>query len=47
MLRVGHFGNISATNVLSLLGALELTLSGSSMVRPGKAIESAMPILQS
>jgi alanine-glyoxylate transaminase / serine-glyoxylate transaminase / serine-pyruvate transaminase len=47
MLRVGHFGNISATNVLSLLGALELTISGSSMVRPGKAIESAMPILHS
>lgn len=46
MLRVGHFGNISATHVLSLLAALELTLSGSSIVRPGKAIESAMPILQ-
>jgi alanine-glyoxylate transaminase / serine-glyoxylate transaminase / serine-pyruvate transaminase len=46
MLRVGHFGNISATDVLSLLSALELTISGSSMIRPGKAVESAMPILQ-
>jgi alanine-glyoxylate transaminase/serine-glyoxylate transaminase/serine-pyruvate transaminase len=46
MLRVGHFGNISATDVLSLLTALELTLSGSKTVRPGKAVESAMPILQ-
>jgi len=46
MLRVGHFGNISATDILSLLSALELTISGSSMIRPGKAVESAMPILQ-
>jgi alanine-glyoxylate transaminase / serine-glyoxylate transaminase / serine-pyruvate transaminase len=46
MLRVGHFGNISATDILSLLSALELTLSGSEMVRPGKAVESAMPVLQ-
>jgi alanine-glyoxylate transaminase / serine-glyoxylate transaminase / serine-pyruvate transaminase len=46
MLRVGHFGNISATDVLSLLSALELTISGSSMIRPGIAVESAMPILQ-
>lgn len=46
MLRVGHFGNISATDVLSLLSALELVVSGSSMIRPGKAVESAMPILQ-
>lgn len=45
-LRVGHFGNISATDVLSLLSALELILSGSSVIRPGKAVESAMPILQ-
>ncbi len=47
MLRVGHFGNISSTDVLALLGALELTLSGSSNVRPGVAVESAMPLLQS
>lgn len=47
MLRVGHFGNVSATDVLSLLGALELTLSESAEVRPGKATEIAMPILQS
>lgn len=46
MLRVGHFGNISATDVLSLLSALELTISGSSGIRPGKAVESALPILQ-
>ncbi|MDA4130747.1 MAG: alanine--glyoxylate aminotransferase family protein [Thaumarchaeota archaeon] len=46
MLRVGHFGNISATDVLSLLTALELALKGSEMVRPGKAVESAMPLLQ-
>jgi len=46
MLRVGHFGNISATDILSLLSALELTISGSSMIRPGKAVESARPILQ-
>jgi alanine-glyoxylate transaminase / serine-glyoxylate transaminase / serine-pyruvate transaminase len=46
MLRVGHFGNISATDILSLLSALELTMSGSSMIRPGKAVESAMPLLQ-
>jgi alanine-glyoxylate transaminase / serine-glyoxylate transaminase / serine-pyruvate transaminase len=47
MLRVGHFGNISSTDVLALLGALELTLSGSSNVRPGVAVETAMPMLQS
>jgi alanine-glyoxylate transaminase / serine-glyoxylate transaminase / serine-pyruvate transaminase len=46
MLRVGHFGNISATDILSLLSALELTISGSSIIRPGKAVESAMPIIQ-
>ena len=46
MLRVGHFGNISATDVLSLLTALELTLSGSEAVRPGKAVESAISILE-
>ena len=46
MLRVGHFGNISATDILSLLSALELIISESSMIRPGKAVESAMPILQ-
>ncbi len=46
MLRVGHFGNISATDILSLLSGLELTLSGHSMIRPGKAVESAMPILR-
>ncbi len=46
MLRVGHFGNISATDVLALLGALELTLTGSSNVRPGIAVETAMPLLQ-
>jgi alanine-glyoxylate transaminase / serine-glyoxylate transaminase / serine-pyruvate transaminase len=46
MLRVGHFGNISETDILSLLSALELTLSGSSTIRSGVAVESAMPILQ-
>ncbi|MCL5067233.1 MAG: hypothetical protein M1368_02625, partial [Thaumarchaeota archaeon] len=39
MLRVGHFRNISATDVISLLGALELTLGA----KPGQAIASAMP----
>jgi alanine-glyoxylate transaminase/serine-glyoxylate transaminase/serine-pyruvate transaminase len=47
MLRVGHFGNISSTDVLALLGALELTLSGSSNIRQGVALESAMPLLES
>ena len=46
MLRVGHFGNISSTDILSLLSALELTINDSSKIRPGKAVESAMPILQ-
>src|SRR5579875_627041 len=45
MLRIGHIGNISATDVLSFLSAMELTLSKSSVVRPGKAVESAMPLL--
>jgi aspartate aminotransferase-like enzyme len=46
MLRIGHFGNISATDILAFLGALELTLNKSSNIRPGKAVESAMPLLQ-
>jgi alanine-glyoxylate transaminase/serine-glyoxylate transaminase/serine-pyruvate transaminase len=46
MLRIGHFGNISATDVLAFLSALELTLK-SSNIGPGKAVESAMPLLQS
>jgi alanine-glyoxylate transaminase / serine-glyoxylate transaminase / serine-pyruvate transaminase len=46
MLRIGHFGNISSTDILALLSALELTLSGSSRIRAGKAVESAMPLLQ-
>ncbi|MGI0091115.1 MAG: pyridoxal-phosphate-dependent aminotransferase family protein [Nitrososphaerales archaeon] len=47
MLRVGHFGNISSTDVLALLGALELTLKDSANVRPGMAVETAMPLLRS
>ena len=47
MLRIGHFGNISAADVLALLGALELTVTGSSKISPGKAVESAMPLLRS
>lgn len=46
MLRVGHFGNISETDILALLSALELTLSASSHVRPGKAVENAQPLLK-
>ena len=47
MLRVGHFGNISSTDILGLLGALELTLSKRSNVRPGAAVNAAMPVLES
>ena len=47
MLRVGHFGNISATDILALLSALEMTLSKSATIAPGKSVESAMPILKS
>ena len=47
MLRVAHFGNISATDVLAFLGAIELTLSNSTSIRAGKAVESAMPLLKS
>ncbi len=47
MLRIGHFGNISATDILSLLGALELILNKSSKVSPGKAVETAEPLLRS
>lgn len=46
MLRVGHFGNISATDVLSFLSAMELTLNKSSEIKPGKAVESAIPLLR-
>lgn len=46
MLRVGHFGNTSATDILALLGALELTLTKSSKIAPGRAVEKAMPILK-
>jgi len=47
MLRVGHFGNISPTDIIALLSALELTVGKSSSIRPGKAVESAMPLLKS
>lgn len=47
MMRVGHFGNISSSDVLALLGALELTLKGSSDVKTGAAVAAAMPLLQS
>lgn len=47
MLRVGHFGNISSTDVLALLGALEFTLSEGTKVSPGKAVEAAMQVLKS
>jgi alanine-glyoxylate transaminase / serine-glyoxylate transaminase / serine-pyruvate transaminase len=46
MLRVGHFGNVSSSDILALLGGLELTLSGRSNIRPGLAVESAMPLLK-
>ncbi|MDG6996356.1 MAG: alanine--glyoxylate aminotransferase family protein [Nitrososphaerota archaeon] len=42
MLRIGHFGNISATDVIALLGALELTLGA----KQGQAVESAMPMIR-
>ena len=47
MLRVGHFGNASATDIIALLGALELTLSKSTKIAKGVAVEKAMPILKS
>jgi alanine-glyoxylate transaminase/serine-glyoxylate transaminase/serine-pyruvate transaminase len=47
MLRVGHFGNTSASDILALLGALELVLTKSTRIAPGQAVEKAMPILQS
>lgn len=46
MLRVGHFGNTSATDIIALLGALELTLSKSTKIAKGIAVEKAMPILK-
>jgi alanine-glyoxylate transaminase/serine-glyoxylate transaminase/serine-pyruvate transaminase len=47
MLRVGHFGNTSATDILALLAALELVVTKSSKVMPGKAVEAAAPLLRS
>ncbi len=47
MLRIGHFGNISPADVLAFLGSLELTLSKQQDIRPGRAVESALPILRS
>jgi alanine-glyoxylate transaminase/serine-glyoxylate transaminase/serine-pyruvate transaminase len=47
MLRVGHFGNTSATDIIALLAALELTLSKSTKIAKGIAVEKAMPILKS
>jgi alanine-glyoxylate transaminase/serine-glyoxylate transaminase/serine-pyruvate transaminase len=47
MLRVGHFGNMTATDVLALLAALELSISESSNVKLGAAVGTAMPLLQS
>lgn len=46
MLRVGHFGNISTTDILSLLSSLELIL-GRNANTTGKAVEAAEPILRS
>ncbi|MGI0078377.1 MAG: pyridoxal-phosphate-dependent aminotransferase family protein [Nitrososphaerales archaeon] len=46
MLRIGHFGNISATDVLSLLGSLELVLTKNMKVSSGKAVEIAEPLLR-
>jgi alanine-glyoxylate transaminase / serine-glyoxylate transaminase / serine-pyruvate transaminase len=46
MLRVGHFGNCSATDIIALLGALELTLSKSSRIAKGIAVEKALPLLK-
>jgi alanine-glyoxylate transaminase / serine-glyoxylate transaminase / serine-pyruvate transaminase len=46
MLRVGHFGNISERNLISFLGALELTLGKSRTIGESKAVESAMPLLR-
>ena len=46
MLRVGHFGNVSATDIISLLGALELSVGNGTSSR-GKAVEAVMPILAS
>jgi alanine-glyoxylate transaminase/serine-glyoxylate transaminase/serine-pyruvate transaminase len=46
MLRVGHFGNTSASDILALLGALELVLTKSVQIALGRAVERAMPILK-
>src|SRR5579885_3472294 len=49
MLRIGHFGNISASEVLALLGSLEIVVRGSRVEAQvyGKAVETALPILRS
>jgi alanine-glyoxylate transaminase/serine-glyoxylate transaminase/serine-pyruvate transaminase len=46
MLRIGHFGNISSSDVLSVLGALEMVVTRSTRLTPGKAIQVAEPMLQ-
>ena len=46
MLRIGHFGNISATDILAFLSALELVVGRNSSIKAGKAVESAMPLLK-
>jgi aspartate aminotransferase-like enzyme len=43
MLRVGHFGNISLTDVLSLLGSLEMTAGKDS--KRGSAVEAALDVM--
>ncbi|HZW58612.1 MAG TPA: alanine--glyoxylate aminotransferase family protein [Nitrososphaerales archaeon] len=45
MMRIGHFGNISAMDVLSFLGAMELTLKGSTSVQSGRAVDKALSML--
>jgi alanine-glyoxylate transaminase/serine-glyoxylate transaminase/serine-pyruvate transaminase len=46
MMRIGHFGNISASDVLAVLGSLELVLEGNEHPVPKRAIEAALPILR-
>lgn len=45
MLRVGHFGNTSPSDILALLGSLESVLNKRTNFTPGKAIENAIPVL--
>ena len=47
ILRVGHFGNITPRDVVSLLSALELSLKAfNTVVKTGSALDAALPYLE-